>query len=103
MSQMRDAMDLSLTLVGCDAETARLASDRVQAGLAACGLSVKSVSSLGAAAWDLTFAGGNVAELKATVASAVGDLPVDFALQPQAGRRKRLLLADMDSTIIACE
>ena len=103
MSQMRDAMDLTLTLVGCDAETARLASDRAQAGLAACGLSVKSVSSLGAAAWDLTFAGGNVAELKAAVATAVGELPVDFALQPRAGRRKRLLLADMDSTIIACE
>ncbi len=103
MSQMRDAMDLTLTLVSCDAETARLASDRAQAGLAACGLSVKSVSSLGAAAWDLTFAGGNVAELKAAVATAVGDLPVDFALQPRAGRRKRLLLADMDSTIIACE
>jgi len=96
-------MDLTLTLVGCDAETARLASDRAQAGLAACGLSVKSVSLLGSAAWDLSLSDGNVAELKATVAGIVGDLPVDFALQPRAGRRKRLLLADMDSTIIACE
>ncbi len=29
--------------------------------------------------------------------------PVDFAVQPALGRRKRLLVADMDSTIIGCE
>lgn len=31
------------------------------------------------------------------------DLPVDYSWQPLAGRQKRLLLADMDSTIIGCE
>jgi phosphoserine phosphatase len=31
------------------------------------------------------------------------DLPVDFCLQPTADRRKRLLVADMDSTIIGQE
>lgn len=30
-------------------------------------------------------------------------LPVDYAVQPTARRQKRLLLADMDSTIISCE
>lgn len=30
-------------------------------------------------------------------------LPVDYSWQPLAGRQKRLLLADMDSTIIGCE
>ena len=34
---------------------------------------------------------------------ALDGLPVDHALQPAAGRRKRLLVADMDSTIIGCE
>ncbi len=29
--------------------------------------------------------------------------PIDFALQAWTGRRKRLLIADMDSTIIGCE
>jgi len=33
----------------------------------------------------------------------VGDHPVDVAIQPQAHRRKRLLIADMDSTIIGQE
>ena len=103
MSQMRDAMDLALTLVGQDAEVARLASDRAQAGLAACGLSVKSASALGPTAWDLALEAADLAGLKAVVRSALGDLPVDLAVQPLAGRRKRLLLADMDSTIIACE
>lgn len=35
--------------------------------------------------------------------SAVGDAPVDIAVLPQAGRRKQLLVADMDSTIIGQE
>ena len=42
-------------------------------------------------------------ELPAEIAAAVGDRPVDWALVPAEGRRKRLLIADMDSTIIGCE
>jgi phosphoserine phosphatase len=34
---------------------------------------------------------------------AIGDAPVDAVVQPAAGRRKRLLLADMDSTMIGQE
>lgn len=37
------------------------------------------------------------------VADAVADRPVDWALVPTENRRKRLLVADMDSTIINCE
>ena len=33
----------------------------------------------------------------------LGDAPVDVVVQPAAGRRKRLLLADMDSTMIGQE
>ena len=40
---------------------------------------------------------------KADVEAAVGGLAVDFALQEAQGRRKRLFLADMDSTIINVE
>jgi phosphoserine phosphatase len=32
-----------------------------------------------------------------------GDLPIDIVVQPQASRRKKLLLADMDSTMIGQE
>lgn len=34
---------------------------------------------------------------------ARGDLPIDIVVQPQANRRKRLFLADMDSTMIGQE
>lgn len=42
-------------------------------------------------------------ELRQEAAAAVAELPVDWALVPVEGRRKRLLIADMDSTIISVE
>lgn len=42
-------------------------------------------------------------ELREEAAHAVRGLPVDWALVPMAGRRKKLLVADMDSTIINVE
>ena len=41
--------------------------------------------------------------LSQTVDAAVASLPVDACVQPVDGRAKRLLIADMDSTIISCE
>jgi len=35
--------------------------------------------------------------------AALGDLPIDVIVQPLAGRRKRLFVADMDSTMIGQE
>jgi phosphoserine phosphatase len=43
------------------------------------------------------------AALAARLREAIGDLAIDIVVQPQATRRKRLLLADMDSTIIGQE
>jgi phosphoserine phosphatase len=37
------------------------------------------------------------------VREIIGDAPVDVVVQPAAGRRKKLLLADMDSTMIGQE
>jgi phosphoserine phosphatase len=42
-------------------------------------------------------------ELRQEAAAAVAELPIDWALVPVAGRRKKLLVADMDSTIINVE
>lgn len=42
-------------------------------------------------------------ELREEAAAAVAPFPVDWALMPVEGRRKRLLVADMDSTIINVE
>jgi phosphoserine phosphatase len=43
------------------------------------------------------------AELEAEALAATAGLPVDWALLPARNRRKRLLIADMDSTIITVE
>src|SRR5262245_16030578 len=42
-------------------------------------------------------------ELRQEAAAAVAELPVDWALTPVEGRRKKLLVADMDSTIMNVE
>jgi phosphoserine phosphatase len=42
-------------------------------------------------------------DLRQEAAAAVAEMPVDWALVPVEGRRKRLLVADMDSTIINVE
>lgn len=42
-------------------------------------------------------------ELRQEAAAAVAELPVDWALVPVERRRKKLLVADMDSTIISVE
>lgn len=49
------------------------------------------------------FVDGEIAALKARVAEAVRDAPVDFAVQAETGRDKRLLISDMDSTLIGQE
>ncbi len=43
------------------------------------------------------------ARAEALLEDAIGGLPVDIIVQPAAYRRKRLLIADMDSTIIGQE
>jgi phosphoserine phosphatase len=42
-------------------------------------------------------------KLTSEVRALIGDLPVDIVLQGQSARRKRLLVADMDSTMIGQE
>ena len=41
--------------------------------------------------------------VRVTLGRDIGDLPLDVVAQPRDGRRKRLLVADMESTIIANE
>ena len=43
------------------------------------------------------------AAVRVAVEREIGDLPLDLVAQPREGRRKRLLVADMESTIIANE
>ena len=52
---------------------------------------------------DLEFDEGRVADACTVIAAAIGERPIDIAVQPVHGRRKRLLIADMDSTFITVE
>ncbi|HWW46361.1 MAG TPA: phosphoserine phosphatase SerB [Xanthobacteraceae bacterium] len=53
---------------------------------------------------DIPFVSDEVpATVTARLREAIGDLPIDIVVQPVIGRRKRLFLADMDSTIIGQE
>lgn len=56
----------------------------------------------GRAAELLFRASGDPARLRA-LAETLADAPVDHALLPARGRRKRLLLCDMDSTVVTIE
>jgi phosphoserine phosphatase len=65
----------------------------------------------GAAHWlfnevavDIPFEGSDdIATIVKRLRAARGDLPIDIVVQPQALRRKKLFLADMDSTMIGQE
>ncbi len=54
---------------------------------------------------DIRFGDGSedIAAITQRLTAARGDLPIDIVVQPQATRRKKLLLADMDSTMIGQE
>ncbi|MBI0537351.1 phosphoserine phosphatase SerB [Roseomonas sp. KE2513] len=56
-----------------------------------------------AEAADLPFTGLNPEQAVAAVRAAIGEAPVDAIAQPVEGRRKALLIADMDSTIVTSE
>ncbi len=56
-----------------------------------------------AVALDLPFDGAEPSVAVVRVREALGDRPVDANAQGASGRRRRLLIADMDSTIITSE
>lgn len=57
----------------------------------------------GAVAADLFAEADDARKLEAALRDALGGAPVDIIVQPAASRRKRLFLADMDSTMIGQE
>src|SRR5471032_1468245 len=53
---------------------------------------------------DIPFAGSeDIAAIVTRLTEARGDLPIDIVVQPEIARRKKLFLADMDSTMIGQE
>lgn len=67
------------------------------------GSPVKTRTRLGPDALDLALEADDLPRLRAAVNGALAHRPVDFCLQAEAGRKKRLFIADMDSTMISCE
>ena len=95
ISQMRGSMELIITLVGREPEAA-------SAALAGASLIVKAPTMLGPDALDVTLAGDAEATPR-RVREALAGRTIDVCVQPIEDRRKRLLVADMDSTIINVE
>ena len=91
-----------LTLVSPDAGTLPAAQAAVQLALARAGASVKTQDELGPGALDL-YLEGELGAVRKLAPGAVAHHPVDVCVQPIVQRRKRLLVADMDSTIINVE
>ena len=93
---------LTLVAPAGDLDTPTLA--RVRAALAALGADAGTPDWLAEAeAADIPFAGLAPEQAIAAARAALGEAPVDAIATPAEGRRKRLLLADMDSTIVTTE
>ncbi|HWF00349.1 MAG TPA: phosphoserine phosphatase SerB [Caulobacteraceae bacterium] len=71
--------------------------------VAAAGRTVSDMQMLGDGALDLFTEGEDARALAAAAGRLFERAAVDFCAQPAEGRAKRLLVADMDSTIIGCE
>jgi phosphoserine phosphatase len=93
----------ALTLTANDPATLHQAFARLRSAVESAGAAFEEEITLSETASDLRLAAADPDGVKAAVDAALSDLPVDFCVQPWDGRRKRLLIADMDSTIIGCE
>lgn len=97
-------MDHVLTLIAPPGALDPDAIAAARAALAAAGAATEEPGWLAAAeAADLPFAGLAPEAADTAARAALAGRPVDLIAQPAAGRRKRLLIADMDSTIVTSE
>jgi phosphoserine phosphatase len=96
-------MLFAITFVSPDPSAASLAADRFADAVASLAAQVKSRRTPGPGAQDLSVEGEALDPLRQAALDAVAGLAVDACAQPEAGRRKGLFLADMDSTMIGCE
>ncbi len=96
-------MRIVFTVVAPDFDGLQDALGPALDAVVAAGRPVADTEPLSDCAMDLFIEGVDVAVLRARASRAFERQHVDFCVQPAAGRRKRLLVADMDSTIITCE
>ncbi len=96
-------MRLVLTLVAGGRDALEGALPAALEAVAAAGQPVQETAILGEGATDIFVEGDGPAALRDHARQALDRHAVDFCVQPAAGRRKRLLVADMDSTVVDCE
>ncbi|MGZ3377351.1 MAG: phosphoserine phosphatase SerB [Phenylobacterium sp.] len=97
-------MDLVLTIVAPPNAGAFSANLRETfASVGARGKESRKLDAGEMAATDVILEADDLVVVRGALAGALDGQPVDWCLQPLAGRRKRLLVADMDSTIINVE
>jgi phosphoserine phosphatase len=97
-------MDLVLTLVAPPNAGAFSVNLReVFASVGARGKESRKLDAGDAAATDVILEAPDLAAVRAALAEPMAGQELDWCLQPLEGRRKRLLVADMDSTIINVE
>jgi phosphoserine phosphatase len=96
-------MRLAFTLVARDLDGLQIALPAALEAVVSAGRPVSDTVILGEGAADILLDGDAPGELRRHARRALERQAVDFCVQPAEGRRKRLLIADMDSTIIGCE
>ncbi len=96
-------MRLVLTLVAADVDALEAALPAALDAVVAAGAPISDTRVLGDGAMDIFTHGEGPGALRAAAASLMSRQAADVCVQPAEGRRKRLLVADMDSTIIGCE
>jgi len=98
------AMELVLTLVAPPNAGAFSVNLReVFASVGARGKESRNIDAGDAAVVDVILEADDLTTVRAALQAPMADQQLDWCLQPLAGRRKRLLVADMDSTIINVE
>jgi phosphoserine phosphatase len=96
-------MEIALTLVAPEPGAASAALAAVAPALAGARVRVKDTRTLSPLALDAALEAEDARAVRETAEAALAGRPVDLCVQPEAERRKRLLVADMDSTIINVE
>jgi phosphoserine phosphatase len=97
-------MELVLTLVAPpNAGALSLNLREVLSSAGARGKEARKVEAGEMAVTDLILEGDDPAAIRAALSEPLAGQTLDWCLQPTEGRRKRLLVADMDSTIINVE
>ena len=96
-------MLIVLTLVTPDYDTLQDALPQALEAVAMAGRPVEDTEILGEGAADIYVMGDDPTILRARAESLLANMRADTCVQMAEGRKKRLLIADMDSTIIGCE